>query len=246
MTSYHLARHATGAPRLASLPLPALGPQAGVGDARPLGPAALAVSFGELAAGATSGPPDAATLRFVLAGELVVATVAGTARLVAGDVVLFDPTASPAVLEASGAAVRFVDLEVDAAWVPQGVVLPPLERAARAEPSSLRMDVEDGHAHLAAFVPVPDGSRQAVMNASFLCLPGEVASDWHTEEGISLVLVLAGGFELEVSGRGGARLLAAGDLCLVDDRSGRGHLTRTHGETWFAAITLPIDHAWQH
>ncbi len=69
--------------------------------------------------------------------------------------------------------------------------------------------------------------------------------DWHTEKASSLVLVLTGGFELEVGGDGGhVEVFRAGDICLVQNRWGQGHITRTHGETRFAAVVVADEHLW--
>lgn len=244
MKSVRMALGPSGESRVEALAVPALGPHAGAAGAQPLQGAARGASFGELGVGTQGSPPAVRMLRFVLAGELVIETDAGTVRLGRGDLALLEPGVAPVAIDAPARA-RFLDLEVDASWQPAGVVPPMLDRGSQTEHVRRRMYVDGGHAHFAEFDPVVDPSPQAVDDASFLSLPGGVASDWHTEEGISLVVVLAGGFELEVSGHGAAQVFSAGDICLVDDRSGRGHLTRTHGETWFAALALPLDHRWQ-
>jgi hypothetical protein len=80
----------------------------------------------------------------------------------------------------------------------------------------------------------------------FMGLSPDQFGDWHTEEATSLVVVLAGGFELEVGGDGGAtEVFRAGDVCLVQDHSGQGHISRTHGETRFVAIAVPEEHVWR-
>jgi uncharacterized protein YjlB len=80
----------------------------------------------------------------------------------------------------------------------------------------------------------------------FTCLSPDQFGDWHTEEATSLVVVLSGGFELEVGGDGGAtEVFRAGDVCLVQDHHGQGHISRTRGETRFVAVAVPEEHVWQ-
>lgn len=231
------------------LPSPVIGPRANgrtaVGE--PIGSNAKSVVVGRIGSGVTAVGPKARVLRFVVDGDITVASSGESVGLVRGDVVLVDDLESTGHSVTSTAGAWLLDVEIDSAWTPSGAVPAPLDRAASGEPLRRRMYVDEGRAHFGQLegLLVADAPPQPVNALSFLCLTDGVVSDWHTEEGASLVVVLSGGFELEVGGQGGVQVFRAGDICLVDDREGQGHITRTRGDTRFAAIALPDDHNWK-
>ena len=65
-------------------------------------------------------------------------------------------------------------------------------------------------------------------------------SDWHPAPRRQLVVPVAGKIEVEVSD-GERRQFGSGDLCLLEDTSGRGHRTRILGEQGaaFVMVRLP-------
>lgn len=232
-----------------TVPSPVLGPGAtGTEDAgTPIGDSALSVSLSRLHPQEEEAPgPSMRCLRFVLDGQLHLTASGEKVHLGRGDVVLVDDLSASGHQVSTPTGATLLNVEIDDRWVASGTVPPPVA-VTPSSPKVLRLYVEDGLAHLEdlAGFDRDDAPLQRVEKLNFLCLTDGVASDWHTEEGISLLIVLAGGFELEPSGKGGRQVLRAGDVCLVDDRRGKGHITRTHGETRFVAIRLPEDHLWR-
>lgn len=252
MKTIHLTVDGKGESRIDALPLPCpvFGPKATGREVagEPVGAAAVAFGTARVRAGTVVEGPRTRRLRFLLDGRIRVVTADGTADLEPGDVALVDDLAGPGHRLEGLTDALLLDVEVSDGWTPSGTVPPPTDggRPADEEPRFRRIFVEDGVAHFADLDSlrreVPD--VQPVNGLSITCLTDGVVGDWHTETAINLVVVLSGGFELEVPGEGGAQLFRAGDVCLVDDRTGKGHMTRTRGETRFAALTLPEGHCW--
>jgi hypothetical protein len=68
--------------------------------------------------------------------------------------------------------------------------------------------------------------------------PGRVA-DWHTAPRRQYVITLSGHGELEISG--GKKILAGpGSINLVEDVTGKGHITRTVGNEDRVTIQIPL------
>lgn len=248
MKSVALTTDGAGVSRIESLalPMPVVGPGATGAEVAgaPPGPSARRVQVSRLDPHQVQSGPRRRCLRFVIEGDVRVHAGNGEARLTRGDVVLVDDLDSTGHEVLSSGGARILDVEVDDDWTPSGAVPPPLVRPPTAAVAS-RIDVEGGEAHFGEFGALAaHGAVQDIEGLTFLCLTDGVASDWHVDASVSLVVVLAGGFELEVSGRGGCRVFYAGDVCLVDDRVGRGHITRSRGETRIAALALPEGHGW--
>jgi hypothetical protein len=68
--------------------------------------------------------------------------------------------------------------------------------------------------------------------------PGRVA-DWHTAPRRQYVITLSGHAELEVAG-GEKISLGPGDIDLVEDTTGKGHITKTVGNEDRVTIQIPI------
>jgi hypothetical protein len=68
--------------------------------------------------------------------------------------------------------------------------------------------------------------------------PGRVA-DWHTAPRRQYVITLSGYGEIEVAG-GKKILLGPGDIDLVEDVTGKGHITRTVGNEDRVTIQIPL------
>lgn len=193
--------------------------------------------------------PDGRRLSFVVSGAVEITVPAMRARLVPGDVFLADAAGANVVRRFHGRTV-LLELDVTAQWVPGGTVPPVLieERSGDDGPQLCEIYTRDGRSNFRDFdrlVPDEPGTSpdEPALAVTFLSLSPGMVGDWHTEEGVRLAVVLTGGFELEV-GAGGKRVLHAGDVCLVRDDEGQGHITRTHGETRIAAITIGADHRW--
>lgn len=65
------------------------------------------------------------------------------------------------------------------------------------------------------------------------------APEWHTGRARQFVITLAGSSEVEVSG--GVRVAAsAGHINLIEDTTGKGHITRNFGPEDRIALTIPL------
>lgn len=261
MKTLRVSRDGQGSPRLESLSLPFItpGPTATDRDhAVAPDPSTFSAVRSFRAASVPAGPLEVVEgggprrLLLVVAGSVRVITPEMRGRLGAGDVLLIDtpePLAAPAQLEAATPC-SYLDVEVDEAWLPMGTVPPALDEGRRASSAAarlLRMSSDGAVAHLSDFDDLFSGSpdeAQVVTALSFVSLSPSMDSDWHTEPRTSLLVVLAGGFEVEVGGTGGRRTLRAGDVCLVEDFEGQGHKSSSDGETRFAVLSLPRDHRW--
>lgn len=73
----------------------------------------------------------------------------------------------------------------------------------------------------------------------FLTLPRGYSSEWHAAPGKRFVVVLSGLAELEV-GSGERRKVRPGEVVLVTDVQGRGHITRVLGKQDVIAAWVPV------
>jgi hypothetical protein len=104
----------------------------------------------------------------------------------------------------------------------------------------------DGQTHVeeieAKFAPGGEtGSFKLLANAGAelrRAPPGRVA-DWHTAPRRQYVITLSGHGELEISG-GKKILVGPGSINLVEDVTGKGHITRTVGNEDRVTIQIPL------
>jgi hypothetical protein len=75
--------------------------------------------------------------------------------------------------------------------------------------------------------------------AHFLRSPVGEAIDWHPAPRRQFVVTLAGGVEVEASD-GEVRRFAPGDVLLVEDVAGRGHITRVVGTVERLSLLIPL------
>ncbi|WP_432842281.1 hypothetical protein [Dactylosporangium sp. CA-092794] len=261
MRSFHLRADGRGESRLHSLPLPFIytGPAAteqdkqGAATAPPspylsVCPVRHRDGYSEL-----SADPGERRLEFVTAGTVHVSTSSASAVLVAGDVLLVDDAGSAGrILRYRGDA-HTLRIGIEPSWSSDGTVPPAVERRqadpARRRPHVLEMYVADDVAH---FRELPslfgDGDGPAVTQAldglKFITFSSGHSGDWHTDKTTNIVFVGSGVLELEVGGDNAVELFHPGDVCLVQDLVGQGHILRAHGETRIAAITIPDAHRW--
>jgi quercetin dioxygenase-like cupin family protein len=255
MKSLRLCTDGTGGAKLESLALPFLffGPTATDADRARMPQPGGAVGYQSVRllgpiAGDNEGDDRTRRLLLIVAGGLRVSAGDMSATLRPGDVLFVDDPDSAGHELAIEVECRIVRIDVGDDWTPAGVVPPALDRPRReGGPLLKHMYVADEQAHLRdAAVLFEDVAPRPVARAMFMCLSPDQFGDWHTEEATSLVVVLSGGFELEVGGGGGAaEVFRAGDVCLVQDHHGQGHISRTHGETRFVAVAVPEEHVWQ-
>lgn len=76
-------------------------------------------------------------------------------------------------------------------------------------------------------------------NVSFISSPAGWHGDWHPAPRRQFILILEGELEIEVSD-GEARRLVPGSLCLVEDTSGKGHVSRVVGSERVLAAAIPL------
>ena len=85
--------------------------------------------------------------------------------------------------------------------------------------------------------PLGVSTVQATESLSFLTYPAGWYGDWHPAPRKLMVFILAGRVEVEV-GDGDKRIFEPGDAILAADTTGRGHISRTIGET--AAVSAAV------
>jgi hypothetical protein len=132
------------------------------------------------------------------------------------------------------------------------VLLPPAQSAEDATQKHKPLMINrlytgpDGQTHVeeieAKFAPGGEmGSYKLLANAGAelrRAPPGRVA-DWHTAPRRQYVITLSGHGELEISG-GKKILVGPGSVNLVEDVTGKGHITRTVGDEDRVTIQLPL------
>ena len=253
MKAMRLCTDGTGGAKLESLALPFMffGPTATDADRARMPKPEVAVAYesvrllGSESVGA-EGDDRTRRLLLVVSGGVHVSAGDMAATLAPGDVLFVDDAESSGPELAFDGGSRVVRLDVAESWAPDGVVPPALDERRAEHERLLNMYVADDQAHFRdASAMFADAAPRPVAKAMFMGLSPDQFGDWHTEDATSLVVVLAGGFELEVGGDGGSSFeLRAGDVCLVQDHHGQGHISRTHGETRFVAIAVPEEHVW--
>jgi hypothetical protein len=256
MTTLRLGLDGLGRPRIEALALPFLSPGPTATDADRASapdPSSFAsvdtIRTVAMPAGWSSAPTDR-TLLLVVSGSLRVLVPDMQGRLGAGDVLYVDLAGDAALSSVTLRAdteVRLVEVAVPDSWSPDGIVPPVLDearRSARSAPRLVHLVSRDDIAHLDPLSLFGDDGAQDVNALSFVSLSPGMTSDWHTEPGVSLLVVLSGGFEVEVAGAGGRLTLRPGDVCLVEDFDGQGHRSSSDGETRFAVLSLPRDHRY--
>lgn len=73
------------------------------------------------------------------------------------------------------------------------------------------------------------GGLSETLNATgviFRTMPSDYDMDWHNTETRQYVVIMSGAVEMEV-GSGEKRLFKQGDIILSDDKTGRGHQSRS-------------------
>ena len=101
---------------------------------------------------------------------------------------------------------------------------------------------DDGQSHIEAIDldQTPDWkSAQAAATISFSEAPAGRFSDWHTAPRRQFVIVLSGQLEIGL-GDGSKHVFGPGDARLVEDTTGQGHTTATHGDQACVTCTIPL------
>ena len=102
---------------------------------------------------------------------------------------------------------------------------------------------DDGQSHLEELELPVDQKGQSPMQAATgialrLAQPGEFI-DWHTAPRRQYIITLAGQVAIGL-GDGTVRRLAAGDMMLAEDLTGRGHTTRAVGSEPRVSVAIPL------
>jgi hypothetical protein len=87
--------------------------------------------------------------------------------------------------------------------------------------------------------PISVSKAFAAENISFISSPAGWLGGWHPAPRRQFVLVLVGELEVEVSD-GEARCLGPGALYLVEDTTGKGHVSRVAGSVRVLAAAVPL------
>lgn len=201
-----------------------------------------------------SGTTDGPRLMFVISGALVFRTGnRGTLTLQPGDLVLLEASALEQHALPLGDC-RLIEVRVTPDWPD------PKARSVDAPSTHPR----DGLACKMKRMIKADDDRSVFRDFTTLfCEPGiwspitplvgfrflgmtETFIDWHPEVVNNFVIVLSGALELEVGGEGGSvEIFREGDVCLAEDRTGEGHIDRTHGLVQVAILVVADGDLWQ-
>jgi hypothetical protein len=82
--------------------------------------------------------------------------------------------------------------------------------------------------------------RQPATGIIFRRTEGDYDLDWHTAPRRQYVINLDAGFELTASD-GETRVIGAGEVLLVEDTTGKGHLTRSIAAQVRHSVFIPIE-----
>jgi Cupin domain len=88
--------------------------------------------------------------------------------------------------------------------------------------------------------PVLVSSAIPATEFAFVTLPPDVReTGWHPPPRRQFVMILDGGFELETTD-GGRRRFRPGEMLLVEDLEGRGHVTRVLTDRPASFVAIPL------
>ena len=79
----------------------------------------------------------------------------------------------------------------------------------------------------------------ATTNISFRSAPPGRFQDWHPAPRRQFVIILSGQLEIGL-GDGSKHIFGPGDARLVEDTTGKGHTTATHGNQPCVTATVPL------
>lgn len=86
--------------------------------------------------------------------------------------------------------------------------------------------------------PLPSLPIPNVQGATYVALKGGGAENWHTAPRRQFIICLTGEAEF-IAGSGEVRRLKPGGVILVEDTTGKGHITRVVGSADHVAIVVP-------
>lgn len=100
----------------------------------------------------------------------------------------------------------------------------------------------DGQSHVEEIdlSRTPDWTRgQPTTNITFREAPVGNFQDWHPAPRRQYVIILSGQLEIGL-GDGSKHIFGPGDARLVEDTTGKGHTTATHGNVPCVTCTVPL------
>lgn len=194
-------------------------------------------------------------LIFLITGALVVRTAnRGTVNLLPGDLVHLAGPIEDFGVRAPGEC-RLIEVRVASDWLDakaRAIDAPSTHPRGDCPPNLKRMVMTgDGQSMFRDFAPLfrePGlwSATTPIAGFRFLCMD-QTFIDWHPEVINNFVIVLSGALELEVGGEGGRiEIFREGDICLAADRTGEGHIDRTHGEVRVAILVIGDGDLWPH
>ena len=195
---------------------------------------------------------DGRGLVFVISGEVRVSAGGGVHLFRGGDLYFQDDLGGRAHRAECEGDCRLLFLGVADSWMPEGETGGTGAAPAPADgrPLLRRMyKAVDDRSYFRDFAELfPEPGRwtppRPAVGFHFVHFPPGFEIGWHPEGVNNFVVMLSGALELEVGGDGAIAVFGPGDVCLAEDRTGEGHIDRTHGETRMALIVFEDEHLW--
>ena len=194
-----------------------------------------------------------ALLTIVNSGGLTLSVRGGPAtQLTAGDVLLVDAESASRIAVTAHGECRLTQAGVAADWPGPDAKLqaPGTVRPRDAGKVNIKR-VYKGKDDLAYFSEFPElfpapvnqwSAPRAAVGFRFMCWEDGML-DWHPEVVNNFGTVLSGELELE-TGDGRIEVFHAGDICMAEDRTGKGHIDRARGMVHVFLIVVDTKDLW--
>lgn len=193
-------------------------------------------------------------LTFLISGQFSIEIEGvGSETLLPGDMFFFDPENGENGISIERRECRLIQVGIKGPYPEDGASVPTVsDYFERKEPNLKRMyEGTDNRSYFRPFTELfpPKGSGwseiKKIDGIRFPLLVDQTFIDWHPEVINNFVIVLSGELELETDGGEGViEHFRSGDVCLAEDRTGRGHIDRTRGDTQLAVIQLATEDLW--
>jgi hypothetical protein len=193
-------------------------------------------------------------LSFVISGELTLTPSGGAStRLVPGDMLLLDEAAVSRLDVSANDNCRLVQVGVSEDWPgPEAKIQDPGTPTARDGGKITVKRVYKGADDLAYYRDFPElfsaplnewSQPRALVGFRLMCWEDGFI-DWHPEVVNNFAIFLSGELELIASGDGVSNVFHAGDICLAEDRTGKGHIDVCRGITHTALLVMDDKDLW--
>ena len=101
---------------------------------------------------------------------------------------------------------------------------------------------DDGESHFEDVALPPKGetliTKPTAPKVTFLSFPDGRIAEFHTTDSRNYVMFLSGGVFTAELGDGARRQFRPGDVCLMEDMTGRGHKTWAEGDCLLAILPM--------